>query len=1058
MTSDYESINREHQLDYGRKLPEWAQDHLANRYTDRTHFIFELLQNAEDALQERGESKLPTSVAFDLHNEGLEIRHFGAPFTSANVKSICAINESTKKDELTEIGRFGIGFKSVYAFTNRPEIHSADEHFAIEKFVLPVAIAPRELRDGETLFWIPFSQSDVTAVREISSALSNLGSRRLLFLEHIDEISWSLPNDSSGVFLKGQITPKEGGHLIQLLGEVSETSKKEEEEWLVFSRKVNGPEGNPAGSVAIGFLLGRNEEEKHVVQAVPDSRLIVFFPTDVPTGTGFLIQGPYRTTPSRDNVPLNDSWNRKLVETTAELLVLAMKSLRDAGFFLVEALQVLPIDTQFFRPDSMFFPLFEQVRTAFMKEPLLPVLGNRHLPASQARLARTEGIRELFSPRQLAQLLGVKPDIYWLSDEITKDRAASIRNYLIDQLGIPQITPDYLQSRLSVAFLTVQSDDWIRRFYGFLSGQNAVLAQLLRKGLAFVRCEDNTHAVPIIRGLPQVFLPSEGVTGFRTVKRSVCTPKVVEFLRRVGLSEPDPVDDVIQNVLNHYSGAAVSRNEKDYESDIRRVLNAFHTDSDQGRRKLVEALRDSSFVRAVDAKSKKPAFVKPEQTYRSTQRLKTVFSGVGDVWIVDDRWSALRGEPMRDLLQATGAFDVLRTTACEPTLNWKERRAIRLQEGNESSTSDWIDGDTDCPELEPVLNTTSQLTGDNLRSHSSELWLLLRETLRDRREAYFQATYKWSYMRREFSSIIPATWVRRLQRARWIPDAQGQARAPHEICLSDVDHNIRSSPSPFLAEALEFRAEAIKQLAEKEGIDLEVLNLLKKHKISVAQIRELISTQPDEQAEAATDDSEDDPDAEVDTDTLSENKVDKESDVLVEDEEFESNGGFGPGSGEARTGKSTTIGTGSPRRTFQTYVGVDNGGNVENDDLPPDKKREIEAAAISFIVAKEPLLQRTSNNNPGFDLFEGESLEFIVRFVEVKAKAGAWDGAIALSGEQFRLAENEGERFWIYVVEFAEDARKRRLHKIQDPVGKARYFTFDPGWKALAEDQTERTI
>jgi hypothetical protein len=69
MPSDYESINREHQLDYGRKLTEWAQDHLANRYTDRTHFIFELLQNAEDAIQERGESKLPTSVAFDLQDD-----------------------------------------------------------------------------------------------------------------------------------------------------------------------------------------------------------------------------------------------------------------------------------------------------------------------------------------------------------------------------------------------------------------------------------------------------------------------------------------------------------------------------------------------------------------------------------------------------------------------------------------------------------------------------------------------------------------------------------------------------------------------------------------------------------------------------------------------------------------------------------------------------------------------------------------------------------------------------------------------------------------------------
>ena len=86
-------------------------------------------------MRKRRGSVLPTSVAFNLKADGLEFRHFGAPFTSDDVKTICAINESTKKDELTEIGGFGIGFKSVYAFTKRPEVHSGDEHFAIEDFV-----------------------------------------------------------------------------------------------------------------------------------------------------------------------------------------------------------------------------------------------------------------------------------------------------------------------------------------------------------------------------------------------------------------------------------------------------------------------------------------------------------------------------------------------------------------------------------------------------------------------------------------------------------------------------------------------------------------------------------------------------------------------------------------------------------------------------------------------------------------------------------------------------------------------------------------------------------
>ena len=62
------------------------------------------------------------------------------PLTKKMWFSICGIGESTKDTDLTAIGRFGIGFKSVYAITNQPEIHSGDEDFGIKNYVHPVAI------------------------------------------------------------------------------------------------------------------------------------------------------------------------------------------------------------------------------------------------------------------------------------------------------------------------------------------------------------------------------------------------------------------------------------------------------------------------------------------------------------------------------------------------------------------------------------------------------------------------------------------------------------------------------------------------------------------------------------------------------------------------------------------------------------------------------------------------------------------------------------------------------------------------------------------------------
>ncbi|MDB4650144.1 hypothetical protein OAE37_00090 [Pirellulaceae bacterium] len=52
----------------------------------------------------------------------------------------------------------------------------------------------------------------------------------------------------------------------------------------------------------------------------------MFFPTEKETHFVFLVQGPYRTTPSRDNVPTDDSRDQKLIQRTAALL---MRSIPD---------------------------------------------------------------------------------------------------------------------------------------------------------------------------------------------------------------------------------------------------------------------------------------------------------------------------------------------------------------------------------------------------------------------------------------------------------------------------------------------------------------------------------------------------------------------------------------------------------------------------------------------------------------------------------------------------------------------------------------------------------
>ena len=109
--SKWVEANQENGFDEGIKRL------LTDLYPDNAHFIYELLQNAEDA----GAS----SVKFILNDDRLEFSHDGGRlFSIKDVESITSIGNSTKRDDPTSIGKFGVGFKAVFAYTNTPQVHS----------------------------------------------------------------------------------------------------------------------------------------------------------------------------------------------------------------------------------------------------------------------------------------------------------------------------------------------------------------------------------------------------------------------------------------------------------------------------------------------------------------------------------------------------------------------------------------------------------------------------------------------------------------------------------------------------------------------------------------------------------------------------------------------------------------------------------------------------------------------------------------------------------------------------------------------------------------------
>src|SRR5262249_16926420 len=295
MTVNYDKLRKENEVKCGTDIGRIGGMLLANRYDKRTHFIFELLQNAEDALRRGNGWKGSRAVSFHLASDELRVSHYGQPFDEPDVRGVCGIDESTK--DITAIGRFGIGFKSVYAFTDRPEIHSGSEAFTIKSYVWPFRVSARKRKPDETLIALPLRDKDRTAHKEITQGLENLRARPLLFLRHVKEISWSGEGGPSGLYFRDD--PQKLDTDVRELTLMGEQKDKPdvEERWLIFSREVRN-EGKPVGHVEIAYSLSEQEigTAPRDIRAIADSPLVVFFPTVLPTHVGHLIQGPYRTT------------------------------------------------------------------------------------------------------------------------------------------------------------------------------------------------------------------------------------------------------------------------------------------------------------------------------------------------------------------------------------------------------------------------------------------------------------------------------------------------------------------------------------------------------------------------------------------------------------------------------------------------------------------------------------------------------------------------------------------------------------------------------------------
>jgi len=465
---------------------------LAELYPDNAHFIYELLQNAEDARA--------TVVEFELTNGCLTVSHDGArEFSLADIESITGIGKSTKKDDETQIGKFGVGFKAVFAYTTRPEIHSGEYSFAISDLFVP-ELTEGTAQAGRTTFSFPFDRAEKpadVARAEVERGLRELDEKTLLFLNSIREITYELPDGDIGFVKRTDVDE------VTIKVEASQDEGFVESNWL----RLVGPastahDGHNPLTVAAAFRLepketGRGRSSVRAAGAAEPPLGIVpldagdvsiYFPAAKETSRlRFHIHAPFASTVARDSVRDTPD-NIQLVADIGDLIVTHLGEFRDRGLIDDGLLAALP------NTDDALAPIYGQIRNAlveaFNNDDLTPVRGGGGFRAARSLVRSPSEFRTGLDEGDLGFLLDltydtVPGDPRWILDRdgrpgrFLRDLDAMTFGWEELTSALSQVTesewsddPDPEVTDAWLAWLTAKSDDKLLNLYELLGHED----------------------------------------------------------------------------------------------------------------------------------------------------------------------------------------------------------------------------------------------------------------------------------------------------------------------------------------------------------------------------------------------------------------------------------------------------------------------------------------------------------------------------------------------------------------------------------------------------------
>ncbi|MDA0525417.1 sacsin N-terminal ATP-binding-like domain-containing protein [Methanococcoides alaskense] len=608
-----------------RSLEELAVD----LNTENTHFVLELIQNAED---NKYSDQVSPYIKFSIDEKIILIQNNEVGFDKENVEAICDVRRSTKEKKDGYIGEKGIGFKSVFKISDEPHIFSNGFRFKFKSkaevnnlgFIVPYWLEsiPQIISPECTNILLPIRDD----AKEGLIQFNDIDAHLILFLKKLKRIELINKMDESHIL----ISKVEKGNSIELKSSNDLYNYKVIRKTLKVPSNIQEEKRINVKKTEIILVFPVSMEEKPLID---NQKVFSYLPTNE-YGFTFIIQADFLLTANRESIIKNTVWNEWIRDNIHEVFLDSINYFKSKENLRTTFYKYIPLKDDIH--DDFFSQTVEDLYYSLKGyECILTESGSWAKPCDVLKIPNK--LKELISNEDLKKIYG---------KEIVSSNI-SLNTSLAVELEINSFSQnDFLEILNEENFIETKDDSWLVSLYKYLS-ENIDDFEKLKK-LSMFKLSDGTYSSSedltlffylnkegIKYEFEEDLKNSIGILDSDLFKRIEQEKSIMDLFTELDVKNPDSYEIINNYILPLYK----NDNWKDKSGGVLREHTKYIKDNINDYKSKTESLdylKNTLLLKTVKTKEGVNYYSLPDKTYlpniySSKYDLNSLFLGIDEL-------------------------------------------------------------------------------------------------------------------------------------------------------------------------------------------------------------------------------------------------------------------------------------------------------------------------------------------------------------------------------------------------------------------------------------------